>query len=333
MADDKPVTPPANQPPAGPRPHPAPVRPANAGQARPTNAGLARPGVTPANSAAAIPAIMRGPIAPPPTTERIAAPGATFADSRGSAKSPGPRGEAPAIEAREAAASGPTPPRPTPPQGTAGGDPTRAQPTPWQGTATGEPTPPQPTPFPGTPDGGPTRAQSPPLRGTADDPTPSQPTTPQTAAQTAASNRPTTAQPTPPRGHVPTAQGTAAVPKPPSLGLQFRPVVHVADLAASVVFFELLGAEVIHGGPDSDYVLMQLGTVQIGLLLRPADTRQGAVELNFVAAVPLDELEQRLRSRGVTIAEPAHSIDFGSQLHVRTPDGLVVKIDQLELDE
>jgi hypothetical protein len=78
---------------------------------------------------------------------------------------------------------------------------------------------------------------------------------------------------------------------------------------------------------------MQLGTVQIGLLLRPADTRQGAVELNFVAAVPLDELEQRLRSRGVTIAEPAHSIDFGPQLHVRTPDGLVVKIGQLELDE
>jgi hypothetical protein len=104
-------------------------------------------------------------------------------------------------------------------------------------------------------------------------------------------------------------------------------------MAATVVFFGHLGAEVIHGGPDSDYVLLQLGTVQIGLLLHPAGTRQGAVELNFVAAIPLDELEQRLRSHGATVAEPAHSTDFGRQLHVRTPDGLVVKIGQLELGE
>jgi catechol 2,3-dioxygenase-like lactoylglutathione lyase family enzyme len=114
-------------------------------------------------------------------------------------------------------------------------------------------------------------------------------------------------------------------------------VVHVADMAASVAFFEDLGAEVIHGGPDSGYVLMQLGTVQIGLLVRPADTATdtapGAVELSFAAAIPLDDLEQRLRGHGVTIAKSSHNTDFGPQLHVRTPDGLLVKIGQLELDE
>jgi hypothetical protein len=104
-------------------------------------------------------------------------------------------------------------------------------------------------------------------------------------------------------------------------------------MAASVLFFEDLGAEVIHGGPDSNYVLMQLGTVQIGLLVRPADAGRGGVELSFAAAMPLDELERRLRARGVTVAKSAHSTDFGPQLHVRTPDGLLVKIGQLELDE
>jgi catechol 2,3-dioxygenase-like lactoylglutathione lyase family enzyme len=108
-------------------------------------------------------------------------------------------------------------------------------------------------------------------------------------------------------------------------------------MAASVAFFEDLGAEVIHGGPDSGYVLMQLGTVQIGLLVRPADpatdTGPGAVELSFAAAMPLDDLEQRLRGRGVTIAKSPHNTDFGPQLHVRTPDGLLLKIGQLELDE
>jgi catechol 2,3-dioxygenase-like lactoylglutathione lyase family enzyme len=132
---------------------------------------------------------------------------------------------------------------------------------------------------------------------------------------------------------VPSVQGTAAVPRPPSPGLQFRPIVHVADLAASVAFYEDLGGEVIHGGPGSGYVLMQFGVVQIGLLTHSVDAGQGAVELNFVAAMPLGELEQRLRGRGVTIAEPVHSTDVGPQLHVRAPDGLLVRIGQLEPDD
>lgn len=337
MADEKPVTPPANKLTAGPRPRPAPVRPANAGPARPTNAGPARPGVTPANSPAAIPAIMRGPIAPPPTAEQIGAPGfapvSRDSDARAGLqkKDAGPPGgSASPTPPQGTAAGGSNPPQLTPQSGIGDGDRGRAQPTAGRKAASGEPAPPQPTPPQGTPDGGPPRAQPKPPRGTADEgPAPARPTPPHPAA----TGGPTTAQATPPPGRIPTAQGTAAVPKPPSTGLQFRPVVHVADMAASVVFFEDLGAEVIHGGPDADYVLMQLGTVQIGLLVHPVDTGQAAVELNFAAAMPLDELEQRLRSRAVTIAEPVHNTDFGTQLHIRTPDGLLVKIGQLEREE
>jgi hypothetical protein len=113
-------------------------------------------------------------------------------------------------------------------------------------------------------------------------------------------------------------------------GLQFRPMVHVRDMATSVAFYELLGAEIIHGDPAADHVLLQLGTVQLGLVTDKAAAAAGAVELNFSAAMPLDQLEHRLRNRRVTIAKGMHSTRFGPQVHVRTPDGLVIKIGQLE---
>ena len=89
-----------------------------------------------------------------------------------------------------------------------------------------------------------------------------------------------------------------------SPGLQLHPAVHVADMAAGIAFYQHLGAELIHGGRDADWTLMQLGTVQIGLLAQPPATELGecAVELNFSAAMPLDRLEQRLRRAGVPVA-------------------------------
>jgi predicted enzyme related to lactoylglutathione lyase len=136
---------------------------------------------------------------------------------------------------------------------------------------------------------------------------------------------------------VPTAQGTATMPRPlqpPSPRLQFQPIVHVEDMAGAVTFYELLGAEVIHGGPDGDYTLMQLGTVQIGLLDRPPYPQRsgGAVELNFCAAMPLDELDRLLRDHRGTITELTTDRDFGRRLHVWTPDGLLIRISQREPD-
>ena len=118
-------------------------------------------------------------------------------------------------------------------------------------------------------------------------------------------------------------------------GLQLRPMVHVADLAASIAFYEQLGGEVIHGGPESDWVLMQLGAVQIGLIAHAPDARrrEGAVELTFNAAMRLDELERQLRRAGFRTAEMTRDRDFGEQLQVRTPDGLLIKITQREPED
>jgi catechol 2,3-dioxygenase-like lactoylglutathione lyase family enzyme len=110
--------------------------------------------------------------------------------------------------------------------------------------------------------------------------------------------------------------------------LLLRPMLHVTDLAASIAFYQQLGGEVIHGGDGSDWVLMQLGTVQIGLLVRPPDRARGedTLELTFDASMPLAELESHLHRAGIPVDEVGNDRDFGEQLHVRTPEGLLLKI-------
>jgi catechol 2,3-dioxygenase-like lactoylglutathione lyase family enzyme len=128
---------------------------------------------------------------------------------------------------------------------------------------------------------------------------------------------------------------TVALPViPAGHAMQLQPMVHVDDMPAAVGFYERLGAEVVHGGPADDWVLLQLGTTQIGLLAHPPRAEEGecTVELNFAAATPLDDLERRLRGAGVTIAAFDTHPDFGDQLQVRSPDGLLIKINQLEPD-
>jgi hypothetical protein len=121
---------------------------------------------------------------------------------------------------------------------------------------------------------------------------------------------------------------------PPGHAMQLQLMGHVDDMSAAVEFDGGLGAEVVHGGPADDWVLLQLGTTQIGLLAHPPRTDDGEspVELNFGAATPLEELAQRLRGDGVTIAAFESHPDFGDQLQVRSPDGLLIKINQLEPD-
>jgi catechol 2,3-dioxygenase-like lactoylglutathione lyase family enzyme len=110
--------------------------------------------------------------------------------------------------------------------------------------------------------------------------------------------------------------------------------VHVDDMPSAVEFYERLGAEVVHGGAADDWVLLQLGTTQIGLLAQPPRTADGesTVELNLASATPLEDLARRLRGDGVTIVALENHPDFGDQLQVRSPDGLLIKINQLEPD-
>jgi catechol 2,3-dioxygenase-like lactoylglutathione lyase family enzyme len=128
------------------------------------------------------------------------------------------------------------------------------------------------------------------------------------------------------------AGSSATKDGPVDEGLRLQPMVHVADMAASVAFYEALGGQVVHGSRDGDWVLLRLGGAEIGLLGHPPNPEQGegVVELNLVSAGPLEELEERVRAAGVDVVRPTGDEAFGRQLQLAAPGGMLVKVNELE---
>ena len=119
-------------------------------------------------------------------------------------------------------------------------------------------------------------------------------------------------------------------PNKPALKLQ--PMIHVKDMAASIKFYEALGADLLTASRDGDWAQLSLGGAEIGLLAHPANPEQneGQVELNFEANEPLEGLQERLSAAGVKIARGAADEAFGAQLQIESPDGMLVKINHLD---
>jgi predicted enzyme related to lactoylglutathione lyase len=117
-------------------------------------------------------------------------------------------------------------------------------------------------------------------------------------------------------------------------GIRLRPMVHVTDMPSAVAFYETLGAEVVHGSRDGDWVLLRVAGGEIGLLAHPPNPEQneGTVELSFEATAPLDQVEERLRAAGAPLTQPIQEVGFGRQLQLTSPDGLLIKIDELDPD-
>jgi len=110
-----------------------------------------------------------------------------------------------------------------------------------------------------------------------------------------------------------------------------QPMVHIEDMPASVAFYEALGATIVNGSRDGDFVLLSLGATQLSLLAHPANPEQGEgdVELNF-EATDLDGLEKSVSQAGVEIVTPVTDEGFGRQLQLRAPGGLLIKINELD---
>ena len=124
--------------------------------------------------------------------------------------------------------------------------------------------------------------------------------------------------------------GPDAAPEQSSLALQ--PLVHVEDMGRALDFYRALGATVQHGSRDGDWALLRFGGSELGLLAHPANPEQneGKVELNFEYGDDLVAFEDQLRAAGVTVARPTGDEGFGYQLQVADPDGMLVKINQLD---
>ena len=107
-------------------------------------------------------------------------------------------------------------------------------------------------------------------------------------------------------------------------------MVHVASMPEAVDFYTALGARVVNGSRDGDFTLLELNASELSLLAHPPNSAQdeGQVELKFVSSGPLTALE--VRSAGMQIVSPTSDEGFGRQLQVASPDGLLVKINELD---
>jgi predicted enzyme related to lactoylglutathione lyase len=133
---------------------------------------------------------------------------------------------------------------------------------------------------------------------------------------------------------VSSGQPAAASPKADGAALvRLQPLVHVTAMGPAVDFFSALGAAVVNGSRDGDFTLLRVGSAEIGLLAHPPNPEQGEelVELGFTAD-DLEALEARVRDAGVEVVRPTSDEAFGRQVQLRTPDGLLVKVNQLEPD-
>jgi catechol 2,3-dioxygenase-like lactoylglutathione lyase family enzyme len=120
----------------------------------------------------------------------------------------------------------------------------------------------------------------------------------------------------------------------PTPRVKLQPMVHVASMPEAVDFYAALGARVVNGSRDGDFALLELNGSELSLLAHPPNPAQdeGHVELNFVSSGSLSELEDQLRSAGVKIVTPTSDESFGRQLQVASPDGLLVKITELDAE-
>ena len=111
--------------------------------------------------------------------------------------------------------------------------------------------------------------------------------------------------------------------------MKLQPMVHVDDLSSSVAFYEALGASVTAGSADGDFVVLHIGDSELSLLAHPPnpDQGEGAVELNFETD-DLDTVHRDLLARGVTDVDAPIDTDFGRQLQVRAPGGMLIKVNE-----
>ncbi len=124
------------------------------------------------------------------------------------------------------------------------------------------------------------------------------------------------------------------MPDPTDFGLRLQPMVHVADMGASLEFYAALGGTLVFGSRDGDWALVRFGGTLLSLLARPpSDLNPEPVELQFVSEVPLEGVVAHLETALPAAIERGIGDEmFGRMAQLRTPDGLVVKLLELERD-
>jgi catechol 2,3-dioxygenase-like lactoylglutathione lyase family enzyme len=116
--------------------------------------------------------------------------------------------------------------------------------------------------------------------------------------------------------------------------LQVQPMLHTADMETSVHFYASLGGEIQARSRDGDWTLMRFGDTQLALLAHPSGPdNPEPVELQFSAAGSIAPLAAKLSAeQPACVAQGVSDEAFGRMLQLRSPEGLLVKVVELDLE-
>ncbi len=114
--------------------------------------------------------------------------------------------------------------------------------------------------------------------------------------------------------------------------VRLQPMVHVENMASALAFYGALGANVLFGSRDQDWALLDFAGTRMGLLAHPpGDGKKETVELQFTSDQPLEDVEARMFALGAHFVERGVADEaFGRMLRLQTPDGLLVKVVEIE---
>jgi catechol 2,3-dioxygenase-like lactoylglutathione lyase family enzyme len=118
------------------------------------------------------------------------------------------------------------------------------------------------------------------------------------------------------------------------LGLKPQPMIHVESMAEALRFYEALGAKLMFGSRDGDWSMIDFAGSRIGLLAHPpGDGKRETVELQFTSAQALEAVEEKMHGIDAAFVERGVADEaFGRMLKLRTPDGLLIKVIEVERD-
>jgi hypothetical protein len=116
--------------------------------------------------------------------------------------------------------------------------------------------------------------------------------------------------------------------------LRVQPMVHVPKMSEGLDFYQALGGRLMFGSRDGDWSLLEFNGTTLSVLAHaPGDGRMETVELQFTSATRLEDIEEHVRSVNPSWIERGVGDEaFGRMLKLQTPDGLLVKILELERD-
>ncbi len=113
-----------------------------------------------------------------------------------------------------------------------------------------------------------------------------------------------------------------------------RPLIYVSDLERAVAFYSLFGLAP-HNRRQGNLIELRGENLTIALHRTeslPATEPKPRVLLTFEADRPLPELADELRRAGVEFERHIPDEAYGYSMAVRDPDGLLIQINQHDID-